>query len=154
MILPKLSLLRDNQVGSGSLGLFLPKIRRVPSCYLQMEAYQLEWGFLLWVTSTIHFQFDLGIYMRIIYFLFFYLKNFFSVYLFLTQRQSVNRRAEREGETESETSSRLWAVSTEPDAGLKPTNCEMMTWAKVRGPRIILNRLFIPLWHTFTAWVA
>ena len=31
--------------------------------------------------------------------------------------------AEREGDTESEAGSRLRAVSTEPDAGLKPTNC-------------------------------
>ena len=39
--------------------------------------------------------------------------------------------AEREGDTESETGSRLWAVSTEPDAGLQLTNCEIMTWAEV-----------------------
>ena len=35
--------------------------------------------------------------------------------------------AEREGDTESETGSRLQAVSTEPDAGLKPTNREIVT---------------------------
>ena len=35
--------------------------------------------------------------------------------------------AEREGDTESETGSRLRAVSTEPDAGLEPTNREIMT---------------------------
>ena len=53
---------------------------------------------------------------------------FFNVYLFLRQRQSVNRGgAEREGDTESETGSRLCTVSTEPDAGLEPTNCEIMT---------------------------
>ena len=34
---------------------------------------------------------------------------------------------EREGDTESEEASRLWAVSTEPDMGLKLTNCEIMT---------------------------
>ena len=38
--------------------------------------------------------------------------------------------AEREGDTESEAGSRLWAVSAEPDRGLEPTNCEIMTWAK------------------------
>ena len=37
--------------------------------------------------------------------------------------------AERGGE--SEAGSRLWALSTEPDAGLELTNCEIMTWAKV-----------------------
>ena len=35
--------------------------------------------------------------------------------------------AEREGDTESETGSRLRAVSTEPDTGLEPTNREIMT---------------------------
>ena len=35
--------------------------------------------------------------------------------------------AEREGVTESEAGSRLRAVSTEPDAGLKFTNCKIMT---------------------------
>ena len=40
---------------------------------------------------------------------------------------------EREGDTESEAGSRLRAVSTEPDVGLEPTDCEIMTWAEV-GP--------------------
>ena len=35
--------------------------------------------------------------------------------------------SEREGDTEYETSSRLWAVSTEPDVGLELKNCEIMT---------------------------
>ena len=38
---------------------------------------------------------------------------------------------EREGETESEEGSGLWAVSTEPYAGLKLTSCEIVTWAEV-----------------------
>ena len=38
---------------------------------------------------------------------------------------------EREGDTESKAGSRLWAVSTEPDAGLEPTDREIMTWAEV-----------------------
>ena len=37
------------------------------------------------------------------------------------------RGAEREGDTESTVGSRLWAVSTEPDAELEATNCEIMT---------------------------
>ena len=41
-------------------------------------------------------------------------------------------RAEREGDTESEADSRLWAVSTEPHVGLELMDCEIMTWAKVR----------------------
>ena len=35
--------------------------------------------------------------------------------------------AEREGDTESEAGSRLWAVSTEPEEGLEPTDREIMT---------------------------
>ena len=35
--------------------------------------------------------------------------------------------SEREGDTESEAGSRLRAVSTEPDMGLEPTNCEIVT---------------------------
>ena len=44
------------------------------------------------------------------------------------ERQNASKgEAEREGDTESETGSRLWAVGTEPDVGLKPTNREIMT---------------------------
>ena len=35
--------------------------------------------------------------------------------------------SEREGDTESEAGSRLRAVSTETDAGLEPTNREIIT---------------------------
>ena len=38
--------------------------------------------------------------------------------------------AEREGDTDSETGSRLRAVGTEPDVGLEPTNCEIVTRAE------------------------
>ena len=39
--------------------------------------------------------------------------------------------AEREGDTESETGSRLLAISPEPDAGLELTDREIVTWAEV-----------------------
>ena len=40
----------------------------------------------------------------------------------------MNRgQSEREGDTESEAGSRLCADSSEPDTGLKPTDCEIMT---------------------------
>ena len=58
------------------------------------------------------------------------LKNFkiFFKYLFIFERESVSRGgAEREGDTESAASSRLWAVSTEPDVGLEPTNRKITT---------------------------
>ena len=63
-----------------------------------------------------------------------FLKNFLMFILFLRERQSESRRGrerEREGDTESEAGSALWAVSTKPDTGLEPTNCEIMTWAEV-----------------------
>ena len=44
------------------------------------------------------------------------------------------REREREGDTEFKAGSRLPAVSTEPNVALEPTNCEIMTWAKVRCP--------------------
>ena len=39
--------------------------------------------------------------------------------------------AEREGDTESEAGSRLWAISPEPDAGLELADREIVTWAEV-----------------------
>ena len=48
------------------------------------------------------------------------------MFIFERQRDSVSGgEAEREGDTESEASSRPWDVSTEPDLGLEP--CEIMT---------------------------
>ena len=41
------------------------------------------------------------------------------------------RDREREGDTDSQAGSMLWAVSTGPDAGLEPMNNELMTWAEV-----------------------
>ena len=48
--------------------------------------------------------------------------------------------AEREGDTESETGSRLRAVSTEPDVGLELTDCEIVILSRSRTP----NRLSPP----------
>ena len=63
-----------------------------------------------------------------------YLKKFFfSVFIYFwdRERQSMNGGgAEREGDTESETGSRLWAISPEPDAGLELTDREIVTWLK------------------------
>ena len=53
-------------------------------------------------------------------------------FIFERERQSVSwEEEEREGDTESEAGSRLWAVSTEPDVGLEFVNWEIMTWVKV-----------------------
>ena len=64
-------------------------------------------------------------------FLFFF--NFFQrFYLFLgRERQSMNGGgAEREGDTESETGSRLRAISPKPDTGLELPDREIVTWLK------------------------
>ena len=50
------------------------------------------------------------------------------IYFCRRDRQSVSRGgADREGDTELEPVSRLHAVSTEPNVGLKLTNCKIMT---------------------------
>ena len=52
-----------------------------------------------------------------------------SIYLFW------GGRPEREGEQAT-------PVSAELDAGLEPTNCEVMTWAEIKGQ--MLNQLSHP----------
>ena len=53
--------------------------------------------------------------------------------IFASKREAECRwgGAEREGDTESEAGSRLWAVSTEPEVGLELTDHEIMTWSEV-----------------------
>ena len=52
----------------------------------------------------------------------------FLMFIFIFEIEHEQRRGrEREGNTESEAGCRLWAVSTEPNMGLKPTNHEIMT---------------------------
>ena len=63
-----------------------------------------------------------------------FFKIFFStffIYFWDRERQSMNGGgAEREGDTESETGSRLRAISPEPDAGLELRDREIVTWLK------------------------
>ena len=63
----------------------------------------------------------------------FFLNFFFNVFIYFwdRERQSMNGGgAEREGDTESETGSRLQAISPEPDAGLELPDREIVTWLK------------------------
>ena len=74
--------------------------------------------------------------ITVFFFIFILLKkNFFLTFIFETERDRAwTGEGQREGDTECETGSRLWAVSTEPDAGLKLTaltDREVMTWAEV-----------------------
>ena len=75
------------------------------------------------------------------------------IYFWDRERQSMNGGgAEREGDTELEAGSRLWAISPEPDAGL--TDHEIMTWAEVgpltnwatQAPQLSLTFNFTVLW--------
>ena len=60
--------------------------------------------------------------------------SFFSMFIYFWWRETEWEwgRGRREGDTESEAGSRLWAVGTEPDMGLELTSCEIMNWAEVR----------------------
>ena len=50
------------------------------------------------------------------------------MFIYFGERETGSKQGRgREGDTESKTGSRLSAVSTEPDAGLEPTNCEIVT---------------------------
>ena len=82
------------------------------------------------------------IYLCIFFYIMFLLSKFLFVVVFLNvyfwKREKERERGraqvlegQREGSTESEAGSRLWAVSIEPDAELEPRNCEIMTWAEV-----------------------
>ena len=53
------------------------------------------------------------------------------MFIYFWERARAEGGAEREGDTESEAGSGLRAVSTEPDAGLKLMDREIMTWAEV-----------------------
>ena len=54
---------------------------------------------------------------------------FSHLFIFDRERQSVSREgAERERDTGSEAASRLWAVSTEPEAGLELMSCEIVRY--------------------------
>ena len=59
---------------------------------------------------------------------------FFNFLMFISETETEHEWGwgrEREGDTESEAGSSLWAVSTEPDAGLELTDREIVTWAEV-----------------------
>ena len=53
-----------------------------------------------------------------------------TILMFIFEKQSVRGEGQRGGDTESETGSRLRAISPEPDAGLEPTDREIVTWLK------------------------
>ena len=86
-----------------------------------------------------------------------FLKNFFNVF-FLRERERkrecmhTRKGEEREGHTESKAGSSLWAVSTEPDAGLELVNCKLMTWAKVDCLAAWASQAPQDVKHSVTIW--
>ena len=79
------------------------------------------------------------------------------IYFFETERDRAwTGEGQRERDTESETGSRLWAVSTEPYTGLKFTSCEIMSWADVRcltdwATQVPPSRIFLVLAEMFNS---
>ena len=60
--------------------------------------------------------------------------DFLSLFILRDRERERDHTPAGEGQREREREkipSRLRAVSTEPDAGLKLTKCEIMTWAEV-----------------------
>ena len=71
--------------------------------------------------------------------------RFFLVYLFLRKRRRIIGEGQRErGEIQNPyiAGSRLQAVSTEPDAGLKPTNRDIVTLNQLSHPGAPRNNHF------------
>ena len=64
------------------------------------------------------------------------------IYFWERERSMSERGAEREGHTESEAGSRLWAVCTEPDTGLGSRTQELWDHDPSQGQR--LNQLSHP----------
>ena len=74
------------------------------------------------------------------------MKFFFQI-LFIYFEREREQKAQRESERESQAAS---ALSTEPNVGLEPTNCEIMTRAKTKSR--MLNCLSHPGAPKVTFW--
>ena len=114
---------------------------------LDVSSLNLINTFILLLNNTTIFRI---LYSDIIpLFLIFFFFTF--IYFWETERDSTSKGgAEKEWDTESKADSRLWAVSTEPDVGLKPTNHEIMTWAESWLLTGHLNRTLNQLSHPGT----
>ena len=98
-------------------------------------------GRVRWVTETLLSTLHIIIRINLAYLtpahnftqsLFYILFSLMFIYFWERERESTRGRgAEREGDTESEAGSRLWAVSREHGGGLELTSGGIMTWAKV-----------------------
>ena len=77
-------------------------------------------------------SFELKIFEKLIHQITFFL-FFFLMFIFERERETEHGQGggRERGRHRTQSSSRLCADSTEPNTGLKFTNREMMTWAKV-----------------------
>ena len=63
------------------------------------------------------------------FFFFFFLVRVFLKSLFIYFERKTEKESEQ-GRGRERNPSRLRTINAEPDVGLKPTNCEIMTWAE------------------------
>ena len=89
----------------------------------------------------------------------FFLLLVLSLFIFESERtrvrtQTLAEEGQREGDPESEAGSRLQAVSTEPDVGLEPMNCEIMTRAEVRHLTEPPSRPHAPFLKKSCLWIS
>ena len=94
---------------------------------LKLDGQLTNWATQVpYVALIFTFKFYLFIYLFVCLFIFTF------IYFWDRERQSMNGGvSEREGDTESETGSRLWAISPEPDTGLELPDREIVTWLKL-----------------------
>ena len=94
-------------------------------------ATQRNWIWLNLSLCSLNFQLKMKVHF---FFLCSFLSFFFLTFIYFWERERERERErDREGDTESKAGSRLWAISPEPNVGLKPMNHEIMTWAEVRS---------------------
>ena len=59
---------------------------------------------------------------------------FLKMFIYLFQERERERgNMHRKGRERERIPTRVHAVSAEPDVGLNPTNCEIMTWVKIKS---------------------
>ena len=86
-------------------------------------------------TEPPRFPYSIFLMFILFYFILFYFILFYFIFWERERETECEQRRgrERDGDTESKAGSRVHTVSTESDVGLKLMNCEIMTWAEVRG---------------------
>ena len=81
--------------------------------------------------------------------------SLFQVYLFILEEREKDSKLGRGRDRGRETiPSRLCALRAEPDAVLDPTNCQIMTWAEIKGQKLSqLSHPGVPVVITTRSWL-